>query len=412
MQNATTGDVGPALSRPQDLASFAGLTSFALQRGDLGLDDWAAVLLALGEKSPRLAHLLLSRDPMEYYAKPPLSIEDLSDKYHEAGGRPLQLRSLHLREGFQFLAHGNGTTNTTVSDEQHPAPYLEHLIDTSLLEAISIHVQRAEDSHFPGTPDPFYPVTWTILSPTILPGLQSLWVSHLNLEAYNYLRNNISAPWLATIDLTIANVHRPARPTDLDYMVALFSDYQDTGPASRRVRSIIVPELRNKDMSAVESYGAVAHFSAVLPQQRAPTGRDLRSFYKLHDLESIYLFCDNTGKPRPAEEMETFGKELAAACPKLRYVRVDTFGDGRGPYRFRAWTVRREESGAVALQELGAREELTARPGVYDETIKIKEAMYGYTRGCHIREPPRMHRPGVTAGPGGQSVMGPGQLPV
>jgi len=376
---------GPPIASLRDLASLPNLRSFSLQRGgSFGLQDWTSVLLALGGESPQLVHLFLSGDTQDCFARAPLSVQVLADRYQREGGKPLSVRSLHLREGFHFLPPSAATSGiTTDYQHHHPAPYLEQLLDPFLLESLSIHTHFREGPLPHGIPDHRYPVAWDILDPTVLPRLRSLWVDIIDAKGYHYLQNRIDADWLASIDVRIPITTRSFHETSIYHMAHLFAGRQHVGPTPRRARSILLSSFHGRDMATLESYGAVQHLSFRLPHVGELNHESLRSFCKLRDLESIHLKIDSSRKIPIPPGVPRFAEELASACPKLRYIRIDKYHRQSGGYRVRAWAVQRRGEGAV-VRELGTLEELDVRPSVYNEAIEELETLHGYTLGRYI----------------------------
>ena len=383
---------GVRLATPRELAAFANLTSFSMQRRNPVVGDWVGTLLALAERSPQLQHLSLSRDLHEWYGIEPLSVEELSNKYRDAGGNPFSsLQGLHLREGFQFLPLTTLADSKAVDTEeqQHPAPYLEQLVDMSALTAISISLHREEENARVEIPsDYFRPVAWALLDPQWLPRLQSLWLSCVSREANRYLRDGIDAVWLSNIDIAVGSIYRGHRQYESDYMVDAFDAGRHPGTPSRRVRSIVIPELRGRDMETAERYGEVQHLAATLGSD-PPSAQELRSFFQLRGLETIQLMDDesNLQPKRTIEQIIEFAEGLAAACPKLWYIRINVVLHGRW-HGGLAWNVRRREDGSPVLERITTREKVNNRPAIYDAVVDQWAERWGFVD-HHITCPSR-----------------------
>src|SRR3569833_2567991 len=105
---------GPPIASLRDLASLPNLRSFSLQRGgSFGLQDWTSVLLALGGESPQLVHLFLSGDTQDYFARAPLSVQVLADRYQREGGKPHTKQKQQQQKKKQFLPPSAATSGIT-----------------------------------------------------------------------------------------------------------------------------------------------------------------------------------------------------------------------------------------------------------------------------------------------------------
>jgi len=401
---------GVRLAATRELASFADLTSFSLERRNLGVDDWVDALLVLAERSPRLQHLTLLRDRDEWRRTEPVSVEALSHRYRDAGGKPLSsLRGLHLREGFHFFPSttqtigGGGQAADNAEQQSHPAAYLEQLVDMSALTAISLCLHRGEKNTTAEDPHEYFrPVAWTLLGPRWLPRLESLWLSLVNRDAHRYLRHGVDVPWLANIDVAVGAIYgtwlanldiaadhgtQPQGGYPADYAVDAFAVGRTppllgltTSPRPRRrVRSLVIPELRGVDMATVARYGDVQHLATTL-RASPPSDAELRAgLLPLRGLETIQLLDDQYFFPPPkrdGERMLALAEALAAACPRLWYIRINVVYLERWCGGM-VWNVRRRPDGSPVLERLVTREQVQDRPAIYDQVVDQWEDRWG-----------------------------------